>query len=158
MYKNDGESVDHLLLHCSYAYNLGSFVFSFLGVSWVMPKRVGELLACWYGGVWRHRTASIWGDIPHCIIWTIWREWNNRTFEGEWSITELKHIFILSLFEWITSLSGLPISSLLDFLDLCSFVWHFVSLCTLPVYQGSCFCCTTIFFFNKVFYLPIKNK
>jgi len=118
----------------------------------------GELLACWYGGVWCHTTASIWSAIPHCIMWTIWREWNNQTFEGEQSITELKHIFILSLFEWITAFSGLRISSLLDFLDLCSFEWHFVSLCTLPVYQGSCFCCTTIFFFNKVFYLPIKNK
>ena len=30
-------------------------------------------------------------------------------------IIELKHLFILSLFEWITNLSGLPISFLLDF-------------------------------------------
>ena len=35
MCKSDGESVDHLLFHCSYAYNLWSFVFNlvvFLGL------------------------------------------------------------------------------------------------------------------------------
>ena len=81
-----------------------------------MPNRLNALLACWHGGVRCHTAASIWGAIPHCIVWTIWREQNNRIFEGEErSIIELKCIFILSLFEWITALSGLSISSLLDF-------------------------------------------
>ena len=30
---------DHLVLHCSVASNLGSFVFTLFRVSWVMPKR-----------------------------------------------------------------------------------------------------------------------
>ena len=93
------------------------------GVPWVMPNRVVELLACWPGGFRWHSAASIWVAIPHCIIWTIWREWNNRTFEGEeQSIIELKCSFILSLFEWITAFSALFFSSLLVFRDLCSFV------------------------------------
>ena len=56
-----------------------------------------------------HTAASIWGVIPHCVVWTIWREQNNRIFEGEeLSIIELKRIFILSLFEWITTLMVFP--------------------------------------------------
>lgn len=99
MCKSDGESVCHLLLHCSQAYNLWTFIFSLFGVSWVIPNWFIELLACWHGGVWCHTAASIWGAIPHCIVRTIWREQNNWIFEGEErSIIELG-IFILSLFK-----------------------------------------------------------
>lgn len=58
----------------SYAFNLWSFVLSLFGISWVMPKPVVELLAGWHGGIERHRLASIWGVIPRCIMWNIWRE------------------------------------------------------------------------------------
>jgi len=59
-------------------------------------------------------------------MWNIWRKQNSGTFEGEESsIIELKHIFILSLFDWMTALCGLAIPSLLDFLDLCRFFFFF---------------------------------
>ena len=45
MYKCNGESVDHLLLHCSNASNLWSTILGLFGVYWVMPKSVVELLA-----------------------------------------------------------------------------------------------------------------
>jgi hypothetical protein len=46
MCKADGESVDHLLLHCSYAKELWDLVFAMFGVHWVMP--VGEQAASSY--------------------------------------------------------------------------------------------------------------
>jgi hypothetical protein len=39
--------MDHLLLHCAYAYELWSFVLYLFGVSWVMPTRVIDVLAFW---------------------------------------------------------------------------------------------------------------
>ena len=51
MCKNDWESMDHLLIHCPFAFGLRSFVFSLFGISWVMPKQVVEFLACWLRGV-----------------------------------------------------------------------------------------------------------
>ena len=39
------ESVDHLLLHCGEVSRLWSFAFRSFGVSWVLPKRVSDLLA-----------------------------------------------------------------------------------------------------------------
>ena len=66
--------------------------------------------------------ASIWGVNPQYIMWSIWREQNNRIFEGEeCSIIELKCIFLLSLFEWRTALSGFDTTFVLDFVDLCNF-------------------------------------
>jgi hypothetical protein len=46
--KRDGEYVDCLLLHCELACALWSAFFSCFGLSWVMPKRVAYLYACWW--------------------------------------------------------------------------------------------------------------
>jgi hypothetical protein len=74
MCKVDGESVDHLFLHCSMARDLWDMVFSLFGIQWVMPRRVVDLLACWQGRLGQHRNCVIWRAIPHCLMWCLWRE------------------------------------------------------------------------------------
>ena len=57
-----------------------------------MPKTVVELLACWQGhfGFWA----------PHCLIWCLWRERNNQSFENiEKTMAELKLFFFRTF--WI---------------------------------------------------------
>lgn len=58
--KNDWESVDHLLLCCSYAYDLWTFVFSLFVISWVMLKQAVELLVFWHRGAGQHQAATVW--------------------------------------------------------------------------------------------------
>uniref|UniRef100_A0A2N9IEM8 Reverse transcriptase zinc-binding domain-containing protein n=1 Tax=Fagus sylvatica TaxID=28930 RepID=A0A2N9IEM8_FAGSY len=120
MCKVDGESVDHLLLHCPYAKELWDMIFGLFGIQWVMPKRVIDLLSCWHGSVGRH--SVIWKAIPHYIMWCLWRERNVRTFEDcELSVVELKLHFYCSLLDW-TSVTGLfRLSNMLDLIDYCSF-------------------------------------
>ena len=65
---------------------------------------------------------------PHCIMWTIWRERNHRTFEDEEksidSIQDMKNIFFLrSLLEYCTMIGGITCSSAVDFLDLLNVRW-----------------------------------
>jgi hypothetical protein len=43
----DGESVDHLL-HCEVARALWNTILSRFGLSWVMPNKVVDLMACWW--------------------------------------------------------------------------------------------------------------
>jgi len=38
---------DHLLLHCDVAYAIWIAFFSCFGLSWVMPRYVVDLYACW---------------------------------------------------------------------------------------------------------------
>jgi hypothetical protein len=45
MCKSDGETVDHLFLHCEVARALLYAIFSCFGLNWVMPKRVVDLFA-----------------------------------------------------------------------------------------------------------------
>jgi hypothetical protein len=47
MCKKNGESIEHLLLHCEVACNLWSYILTLFGVEWVMPRRVKELLTSW---------------------------------------------------------------------------------------------------------------
>jgi hypothetical protein len=54
MCKVDGESMDHLVLHCAMARDLWDMVFSLFRIQWAMPRRVVDLLACWQGRLGRH--------------------------------------------------------------------------------------------------------
>ena len=44
----NAESVNHLLLFCSIAHSLWMYMFRLLGMEWVMPGSVVDLLFCWY--------------------------------------------------------------------------------------------------------------
>ncbi len=63
--KSNGDSVDHLLLHCPLPMDLWSFVFNLFGISWVMPKTVTQKLDCWQGKFHRHRHLKIWKVNPY---------------------------------------------------------------------------------------------
>jgi hypothetical protein len=47
MCKRNGESVDHLLFHCEVACTILNVFFNRFGLSWVMPRQVVDLFACW---------------------------------------------------------------------------------------------------------------
>lgn len=100
MCKQDRESVDYLLLHCYMARDLWSLVvFCLFGVQWVMHKRVidvgrDSMLGTMelFGMQSLYASCGLYGKnkiteplrnaIPLCIMWTIWKERNNRTFKG----------------------------------------------------------------------------
>ena len=123
MGKRCGESVDHLLLHCSIAWELWSLVFCLFGIRWVMPHTVLELFEAWQGKFAWHRQIDVWKLAPHCLIWCIWRERNARSFEGcERSLLEIKSSFLHTLIEWSVVFSHFSCSSFPTFLDRCTFV------------------------------------
>ena len=78
MYKGSGELVDHLLLHCSIAYELSSMVFCLFGIHWFMAYKVSELLASWHGRFSRHQNIDLWSLVPHCLFWCLSQEQNAR--------------------------------------------------------------------------------
>ena len=106
------KSVNHLLLHCPITFELWSMVWSLFGVIWVMPQSVVDLFASWPGLFGEQRNIDLWWAVPHCVLWSLWRERNSRCFEGtEWLILEIKSLFLHSLFAW--SLFSLLFLSLL---------------------------------------------
>ena len=59
--RKGGEGVDHLLNHCTEAYQLWCFVFRSFGISWVLPKSVKDLLFGWWNWMGKHSLdIGIW--------------------------------------------------------------------------------------------------
>ena len=48
--RKNGESISHLLMHCSVAKEIWNFFFSNFEIPWVMPYGVLDILSCWGGG------------------------------------------------------------------------------------------------------------
>jgi hypothetical protein len=120
LYESDVESVDHLFLHCAAARDLWIAFFARFGLCWVMPRSVKELLASWWTAG-RTRSAVVWKMVPHCILWCIWRERNNRCFEGlSRTREELLHFFLVTLFSWTTGWLAPRVISFVDFLSFFS--------------------------------------
>jgi hypothetical protein len=121
MCRVDEETIDHLFLHCKVANELWDTVLSLFGMHWVMPRRVVDLLDCWQGRLGWHQNIEIWKAIPHCLMWCIWRERNERTFEdSERNILALKTMFFRTLFDWMSASGLFSFTSLVEFLDHCS--------------------------------------
>ena len=72
--------MDHLLIHCPVVSRLWSWILGALGISWVLPQTVAELLFSWWNGLGRH-SSDVWNLFPLCLMWCTWKERNSRTFE-----------------------------------------------------------------------------
>jgi hypothetical protein len=100
MCKKNGDTMDHLLLHCEVACVLWNTIFSRFSLSWVMPRQVGDLFACWWMDD-RSRSAVVRKMVHCCLLWCLWREHNDRQFEDkEITIEELISFFFYSLYSW----------------------------------------------------------
>ena len=120
MCKAAGESINHLFLHCNIASDLWNFVFTLLGLQWVMPCHVVDLLACWSGCLCRVSPTAIWGLIPHCLMWVLWRERNARSFEDvELSTLEIKQRFLSVLLEWTNASRLFHFTSIFELINSC---------------------------------------
>ena len=96
----DEEIVDHLLLHCKFAYALWSEVFLMFGVQWVMPSTIVSLLFAWRNWLGNY-TSNVWNMVPMCLMWLVWKERNAQTFKDtERPIDLLKTLLARTLFEW----------------------------------------------------------
>ena len=89
-----------LRLQCSTVQVLWSFVFKSFHFHWVLSRRVVELLFGWRNWCGKHY-SHIWNLIPLCLMRTVWRERNSRTFEDATSTPDqLLGNFVNSLFDW----------------------------------------------------------
>ncbi|XP_042967635.1 probable uridine nucleosidase 2 isoform X1 [Carya illinoinensis] len=105
MCKNDGESVNHLFLHCEMATALWNELFVKLGIVWVMPFQVVDFLVCWQGAAGSRRNIEEWRMIPLCLFWCLWLERNGRCFEDrERTRMELRDFFFNTLNFWANNL------------------------------------------------------
>ena len=76
-------------------YRCFGVLFSILFIS------IGFFRGGWWNWFGKHH-LHIWNLTPLCLMWTVWRERNTRTFEDATSSPDqLFGIFVNSLFDWL---------------------------------------------------------
>jgi hypothetical protein len=66
----------------------------FLGLAWLMPRRVVGLFVCWRCQFSSSHSAALWRMISSCIMWCIWGEKNDHSFEDrKRTMVDLKAFF-----------------------------------------------------------------
>jgi hypothetical protein len=68
MCKHNGESIDHLLLHCEVAIELWNMVCQMFGVTCVMPGRMNKCLGSWRSQRSNRTVRHIWRMAPLCVM------------------------------------------------------------------------------------------
>ena len=76
------ETVNHILIHSIVARVLWDMIYALVGVKWVFPETVKEVLLSWRGPVVGKKRKKIWKSIPLYIFWTLWKERNRLAFRG----------------------------------------------------------------------------
>ena len=75
--KKNGETTDHLFLHCPLAQELWNMVWSLFGVYWVMRCGVVDILVSWLGKLNRHKTwFGVWSLIVLSYVKNWFLSWN----------------------------------------------------------------------------------
>jgi hypothetical protein len=114
MCRKGWETGDHLLIHCVLASDLWSAVLKSFGVCWVFPNSIMDLLYGWFNSFGKS-DSEIWNLVPLCLLWTVWRERNHRTFDDmEHSTSKLVELFFGLLFDWARVGGLTPMNSLAD--------------------------------------------
>ena len=86
-----------------------------------MPCSVRDLFDCWQGCLKSHPCLGIWRLVPHCVLWCIWRERNDRHSEDcEWTMLEFKLFFFQTLYEWVVGLGIFSLHTIVELIDFCT--------------------------------------
>jgi len=112
---------------------LWSAFFSRFGFSWVMPRRIADLYACWWTSG-SSKSAAMWKIVHSCLLWCLWRESNDRCFKDwERTLAQLMSLVFNTLYSWTAAFLAPFVISFHDFLVLFFFFYLGVShvyLCT----------------------------
>ncbi|RVW50856.1 hypothetical protein CK203_101816 [Vitis vinifera] len=82
--KGNGESIDHLFLHCPVTIGLWHRLFNLVGVIWVPPRSIEDMLVISFKGLGNSvRDKILWQIACLTLIWMVWQERNNRIFEDK---------------------------------------------------------------------------
>ena len=115
----DGESVDHLLLHCPVTHYLWTFMLQAFGIHWVMLGSEAGLLSCWHQWLGKHN-SDIWNLVPGCLMWNRglcgWNEIVIPFEDIEKMLDELKVLCQRSLLEWSRCWGFTDCSSIIEFM------------------------------------------
>ena len=78
------ETLDHVLMSCTYSQQVWRLLASELGHSWITPASFKQHYENWMGLTWRNALRKkIWISTFFAATWTIWLTRNAMLFQGQ---------------------------------------------------------------------------
>ncbi|XP_077242381.1 uncharacterized protein LOC143882877 [Tasmannia lanceolata] len=78
----DGESIDHLFIHCKVEREIWGLILDRFGICWIFPNSILELVLSWDFVPWKKKGKLLWKLCLIALCWVIWKERNSRVFNG----------------------------------------------------------------------------
>ena len=83
---NNGQSIDHLFLHCLLNMELWHKLFKLAELDWVSPKSINDIMTISFRGLGNSiRGKVLWHIACFTLIWIVWWKRNARIFENKWT-------------------------------------------------------------------------
>ena len=115
--EEEEETLDHLLVHCPQARILWELILAIVGIGWVFPFSIRQVLLAWQETQVGKKHKKVWRVAPLCLFWTVWLERNRVAFDNEsFFVYRLKSSFICNFWSWSNVYGGDRDTSLLNFL------------------------------------------
>jgi len=54
-----------------------------MGVSWVQPQTIRDVLVVWRRRLKKRWVVGVWKLIPLAILWSTWKDRNDQIFDGK---------------------------------------------------------------------------
>ncbi|RVW41560.1 putative ribonuclease H protein [Vitis vinifera] len=88
--KGNGESIDHLFLHCPVTIGLWHRMFNLVGLVWIPLRSLEDMLVITFKGLGNSlRCKTLWQIACLTLIWMVWQKRNNRIFEDKGRTEEM---------------------------------------------------------------------
>ncbi|XP_026378924.1 uncharacterized protein LOC113273413 [Papaver somniferum] len=80
--KREVEDSDHLLVSCSYAFEVWTHFINSFKVSWFAPNTVKGFFEAWSLNNLPGRCKEVWWKTIYGVIWHLWKERSKRVHNG----------------------------------------------------------------------------
>ena len=98
----EAEESNHLFIHCAFSSEIWRWWLGLWEVSWAFPNNVRDLFVQWRAPFGDKFFKKIWVAIFFIILWSIWKERNDRIFNGVSKHTnQIAELILLRVGWWI---------------------------------------------------------
>ncbi|KAI8529911.1 hypothetical protein RHMOL_Rhmol11G0011700 [Rhododendron molle] len=110
------ETPSHLLLLCTFAWNIYCDIFTWWNISWICPSSITSLIDFWFSNSFHNLEEICWNTTLYAGLWFIWKARNDLVFNNSIPTVEgVVDLIKLRVAFWVKGRCNLAIYSIEDF-------------------------------------------
>lgn len=107
--KVDGETGNHMIIHCDFSHNIWKHFIERINLSWMMSRSISDLFLQWWIPRSNPKGNFVWSVALHAICWGIWKE-KNHEYLRIWKrmLSRLYTLISMDIAYWLKGFKGFP--------------------------------------------------